>query len=95
MGVHPGQSWQGAWHVPACMGDTSSEFEVATSAVPGVTTGADASIMSVSTGMAGMLGGICCWDCQVYRVGARRGQKELPGHRLVAVAWGACSLGVG
>ena len=47
----------GAWHVPTCVGNTSSGCEVAASAVSGVDTGADASIMSVSIGMAAMLAG--------------------------------------
>ena len=29
-----------------------------------------------------------CGDCPVYRAGARNGQKELPGLRLMGVAWG-------
>ena len=61
--VIPASDAAGAWHVPACMGNTSSGCDVATSAVSGVNTGADVSIMSVSIGMAGMLAGItpCVW----------------------------------
>ena len=50
--VIPASDAAGAWHVPACMGSTSS----------GVNTGANASIMSVSIGMVGMLVG--CKPCE-------------------------------
>ena len=46
----------GVWHVPACMGNTSSGCDVANNAVSGFNTGENASSMSASViGMAGML----------------------------------------